>query len=95
MKKCALLSLALLALLLSGAGSFKLHEGAVRSVTSNSITIADKGGFEQTLSVNTSTQVYISGKVLPVRRIRRNSLVEIAANSQDVCLRIVVREVPR
>lgn len=90
----ALLGLLSLPVLL-GAGNASVYFGMVRSIDAGKITILNKSGSERQLKINAGTRSFVSGKLLPPRYIKPNSYVQIAVDENDVCLQIVVDEVPK
>jgi hypothetical protein len=82
-------------LIVTGFGDVNVYQGIVRSVTPTSIVIINKHNGQQSFRVNSETKTFVSGRVRPVTRIGLNSKVEVAANRNDVCLQIVVKESPK
>ena len=82
-------------LLLMGAGNSDVYLGIVRSVKADRIVILQKNGVEKTFKISAATRSFVSGKLLSVKHLKRNSAVQIAVDDQDVCLQIVADEVPK
>jgi hypothetical protein len=82
-------------LVLLGAGKVSVYFGTVRSIDAEKITLLAKNGSEKKLRINSSTRSFVSGKLLPATAIMPHSRVQIAVDDQDVCLQIVVEEVPK
>jgi len=80
---------------LTGFGNVSVYQGSVRAIGADSITILNNNGTQQKFIVNNLTRTFVSGKILPVTRIKPNSHVQIAVDGNDVCLQIVVEEVPK
>jgi|GEM_PF-1974790 len=83
-------------LILVGAGNAAtVYFGFVRAVEAHQITIVQKNGAEKTVTLAAGARAFVSGKLVPTRFIKRNSKVQIAVDEHDVCLQIVVDEVPK
>jgi len=80
---------------LLGAGDITVYFGTVRSVRADKVTVLLKDGSEKSCKVTDKTRSFVSGRLLPVTRIRPNSHVQIAVDGQDVCRQIVVEEAPK
>lgn len=90
----ALLGLLSLPVLL-GAGNATVYFGTVRSIDASKITILNKNGSERVLKINAGTRSFVSGRSLPATYIKPHSQVQVAVDGNDVCLQIVVDEVPK
>lgn len=82
-------------LFVTGFGDVNVYQGIVSKISPNGITILTKSGGQRTFKIDTQTKTFVSGRVLPATRIKPNSHVEVAVNSDDVCLQIVVQEGPK
>ena len=90
-----LLLVMLLSFLLLGAGDIEVYFGTVRTSQDGKMTLMLKGGGETTLKMNKDTRVFAAGRTVPITRIKPNSKVQAAANSDGLCLQVVVEEGPK
>jgi len=82
-------------MLLLGAGDVHVYFGTVQACTPDKISIVQKDGGEKSFKVNGATRVFVTGRLLPVTRIRPNTRVQVAVDRHDVALQIVVEEAPK
>ncbi|MDA8413354.1 MAG: hypothetical protein M0023_06140 [Desulfobacteraceae bacterium] len=90
-----LLLIVLLSFMLLGAGSISVYFGTVRATQDGKLTMMLKGGSEKTLKMNKDTRVFAAGRLVPFTRIKPNSQVQAAADSDGLCLQVVVEEGPK
>lgn len=90
-----LLLAVLLSFMLVGAGDISVYFGTVRTTQDGRMTLMLKNGGEKNVRMNKETKVFTSGRIVPFTRIKPNSHVQAAVNSDGLCLQVVVEEGPK
>lgn len=81
--------------MLLGASEVNVYFGRVRDTQGDKMILLLKGGGEKSIRLNKDTIAFSTGRQVPYTRIKNNSDVQAAVNSDGLCLQIVVEEAPK